>query len=382
MRWTIVVLVVALASACARQPSLLHVGPGPEDMVLASWPDAAGASSEVVVTSLAARRRCDDSPKAKGFLFIGLRDGRPEMLSEVPQVPKGAEQLGPWQGLYWQPHGAFAGGRGVLAATRTSRWRPRTLWFSKFNYVGGAVDFFTWSADHPRGAPALERLPIDVPTLTDGRVNFNFNAVALASDGTLYASVMSLGGGPAVVVDPPREHAPEAAVERGALYVWRPGWPAWRLVVEELAGANGIALSADESRLFVNSAGSHRMLEFQREADGRLAAQYVTHMLPLGSAPDNLKLVSDGRLVATGTPCGVQTGLYLLFENCLGVSLGASPRGIAWVWSPTDGRPDGVELLRWPRTFVGPSTTVRLGDWWLGSQMVDDGIAYRPVAGP
>lgn len=380
-------LLAGLVVGCATSvpKDVLHVGPGPEDIAIVTWPDdPSGQPVQVAVTSLASRRRSDPSDAPTGFRFVGLSGGRPVVLDDGPQLPGGT--TGPWQGLYWQEHCALAQGRGVLAATRTAHWRKRPFWFDRFEYAGGAVDLFVLAADRSgtTRTPTLVPLEIEVPELCDGRPpSFNFNSVALAPDGTLYASVMSLArSGTAQVVPTPADTHPCEKIVKGSIYMWRPQWPSWRLAASGIPGANGLALveREDGEKLFVSAAGSARVIEFDRDpVTGALRPDYVVHALPKGSAPDNLKVEPDGRVVVTATPSGTWTGLYLWVEQCLGVGLG-SPRGEVWAVGPSGGEP--TKLFSWPDAFVCPSTTIHLGDWWLGSQTMGDGIAYRPVQAP
>jgi len=372
------IVTTVLAVGCAHRSPIpvddrFRVGAGPEDLVVASWPYApSGTSNQVAITSLADRRRPTGRP-VQGFTFIRLENGTPRPFGGTPHLPAGIDtEAPPWQGLYWQPHADFAGGRGVLAATRTMRWIPAEGWRN----AGGYVDFFTWS-----------NAPTATPTLVfDSRTDelrgpegpsFNFNSVALTRDGTVYASVMSIcGNAAATTIAEPTRHDPLEAVEPGAVYAWRKG-RGWRLVAR-VKGANGLALSPDERTLYVNSAGTGASFAFGIQQDRLVAKPDGTAWLGANAAPDNLKLLDDGRLVALVTPRRISTGAYLLMEHYCGWSF-AHPTGEVWTWNPAD--PERTKRLEfaWPNDYVGPSTTIRLGDWWLGGQMFDDAIAVRRV---
>lgn len=267
----VVGIIVSFTSCAARihppHDATLAVGPGPEDLVVATWPHApAGTSKEVAITSVAARRWADVR-SAEGFVFIGVRDGNPVVLNARPHMPDGIRSsFPPWQGLYWQPDAmpALGLGPGVLAATRTARWRPHAFWPPTLANAGGTVDFFTWGNDCPGAREPRLVYKASTPTL---RGSINFNAVAVARDGTVYASIMSFLTWHTAHGFAPRVHRSGDSVHRGAIYMIRPDEQQWSLVAY-VSGANGLALDKEERHLFVNSSGTGRVFDFTRVADG------------------------------------------------------------------------------------------------------------------
>ncbi len=84
----------------------------------------------------------------------------------------------------------------------------------------------------------------------------------------------------------------------GQLYEWRPGWQEARPVPgTELAGPNGIEISADGRRVFVAAFGAHAVLRFDGLANKPAIAD-------LGVLPDNLRWSQNGTLTTVGDLLG------------------------------------------------------------------------------
>ena len=90
----------------------------------------------------------------------------------------------------------------------------------------------------------------------------------------------------------------------GRVFEYRPDTRALRLVIGGLCFANGLALSADESQLFVSETGAYRILKVDPAADGldartltagpqRQASVFASN---LPGFPDNLTRSATGRI--------------------------------------------------------------------------------------
>jgi hypothetical protein len=190
------------------------------------------------------------------------------------------------------------------------------------------------------------------------------NSVAAFRDGTLVATVLIT----------PDKTFEDAFAQRitGVVYMWTPGWAAFRkLAGTELSANNGIETSADDSEFFVVSTTTKRVLAFSRANPSK----------PLRTAqlkefgPDNVRLIGD-RLVTAG-----------MIDN--EPACGGAPKtaeGIrcsrGYVAASIDPKTMTVtEIARGPATpaFTGTAMAVPVGDeLWLGSFNADR-VAYRSL---
>lgn len=357
-RWLRILFLLLPISMLADESTMLRleVGSGPEDLVLTQ--DSSG--QEVLVTSLAKRAR-DGRKEVVGFRYLVMTDGKPKILNAQPDTPSVPGYNGTWQGLSWQPRCQLNDGGGVLAATRTQSFVNGGLL-----KPGGAVDYFRW--DCTSGEKRLVWVG-STPVLGAGD-SWTFNSVALARDGTAYASRMSFIPGSA---QPRLRPEPSDKMPNGAVYILPRGSHQWQVAADQIPGANGLHLSADERTLFVSSSGSGSVLVFERDpSDGWLKRVMNVLKLPGCCAPDNLRLDAEGRLHATGTRVRLVTGIYLLLQSKCGGSLGLAPRGATWTWEhPLDASCEPQTRL-WPMVQRGQSVALPWNGWWIAGQMVED----------
>ncbi|WP_340314588.1 SMP-30/gluconolactonase/LRE family protein [Rhizorhabdus argentea] len=121
------------------------------------------------------------------------------------------------------------------------------------------------------------------------------NAVAAASDGTVYVTVMNH---PGTTIKDWWTGVPKLT---GAVYRWTPGSPAFeRMAGTDLVGNNGIEVSADGNRIYVNSKSAITI------GDGAITSFTTTNPAKKlrsveikGGLPDNIHWV-NGRLIAAG----------------------------------------------------------------------------------
>ena len=148
---------------------------------------------------------------------------------------------------------------------------------------------------------------------TDGRVDLLadraanaalrfVDAVVIASNGKIYFSDASMRFGPAQWGS-----TLEAAMldifeqsSTGRVLEYDPSSKIVRIVVSGLSFANGLALSADESSLFVSESGKYRVWKFAVTADrldvAQPSAQATVVLDNLPGYPDNLMRGLDGKL--------------------------------------------------------------------------------------
>ena len=189
------------------------------------------------------------------------------------------------------------------------------------------------------------------------------NSVAAFRDGTLLATVL-IGPGKTF------EDAFAGRIT-GAVYMWTPGTPAFRLLPgTELSANNGIETSPDDREFYVVSTTTKRIIAFSRANPG--TPLRTAQLKEFG--PDNVRWTGDNRLItagmidnepACGGPPNTEAGI-----RC--------SRG--YVVATIDPKTMAVsEIARGPATpaYTGTAIAMRVGDeLWLGSFNADR-LAYR-----
>lgn len=164
----------------------------------------------------------------------------------------------------------------------------------------------------------------------------------------------------------------------GSVYQWSPGDSGFEIVQgTELAYANGIEVSADETEFFVAVSGGFNVVAFSRSNPARK----LRTTQPFDFAPDNLHMSSDGRLV---------TGGLLINDPVCGNLDG--PEGISLEEFATCPRPFIVRAID-PQTMQGTNlvesaaipqfSNITMGlqvgnEMWIGT-FAGDRIAYRSL---
>ena len=117
--------------------------------------------------------------------------------------------------------------------------------------------------------------------------------------------------------------------DTGAVYRWHPGGEVELVEGSEGSAPNGIAISKDESEIFVAQWGAQNIYRVPLTAEARLAAKDAdVGVAALGHHPDNLTWTRDGQLMTAGQGgsiasilgcgeiteggCGVDYGVYLV----------------------------------------------------------------------
>jgi sugar lactone lactonase YvrE len=199
--------------------------------------------------------------------------------------------------------------RSGMGLVESPRWHENRLWFS--DWTAGqiiAVD------DDGRAEVMLEHesLPLCFDFLPDGRLvlvsNQRHALLVVDADGTLetYADLSPLSrfGGNDIVVDgrantyvnsPNFEFSsgpPASAHQPGFVAVVTPDGVA-RVVADDIAFPNGMAVTADNSTLIVADSYRHQLLAFDMQLDGTLGGRRV--WADLGEdAPDGICLDAEG----------------------------------------------------------------------------------------
>jgi sugar lactone lactonase YvrE len=206
-----------------------------------------------------------------------------------------------------------------LGLVESPRWHDGRLWFA--DWIAGriiAVD------GQPGGQVMIEHqsLPLCFDFLPDGTpivVSVSSNALLQAdAAGALspYADLSGLspyGGNDIVVdgrgnayVDNPNYDAMGGPPPAGAV---APGWIALvtpdgaaRIVADDLAFPNGIAVTADGSTVIVAESHRGRLTAFDIAADGSLGGRRVWADLGDGAAPDGICIDADGAVWYADVP--------------------------------------------------------------------------------
>jgi hypothetical protein len=191
------------------------------------------------------------------------------------------------------------------------------------------------------------------------------NSVAAFSDGSLVATVLIMPG-------KTFEDA-FAGRDTGAVFMWTPGSPGFRLLPgTETSANNGIETSPDDQEFFVVSSTLKRVFAFSRKDPSKPLR--FAQLAEFG--PDNVRWTSDNRLItagmiddepACGGPPKTEAGI-----RCSRGHMAATidPKTMAV-----------TEISRGPATpsFTGTAIAMRVGnELWLGSFNADR-LAYRSL---
>jgi sugar lactone lactonase YvrE len=200
-----------------------------------------------------------------------------------------------------------------IAMGECPRWHEDRLWFSDW----GAQRLMTVDPDGNSAVVAnVPSMPSCVGWLPDGRTLVLSSAeqrLACLVDGDLVTHA-DLSGLPAkpwneVVVDP-RGNAfvnnigfnfPGGEFAPGFVAVVPPDGAA-RVVADDFAFPNGMAVTPDGSTLIVAESYSARLTAFDIEPDGGLANRRVWADLGVGAAPDGICLDAEGALWYASVP--------------------------------------------------------------------------------
>lgn len=194
-----------------------------------------------------------------------------------------------------------------------------------------------------------------------------FNSVAAARDGTILATALHLHG----------KSLADAfdGKATGAVFEWRPGYPAFREIAgTSLAANNGIAFSEDGKTVYVAASAARQVVAFRRGKNWRkLWAIDVGNLLP-----DNLRWGPDGKLYTAGMvddepgcggPVRTKNGAVDLMGCVRGFAVAAiSPRT----------RTVQAVLASPPLAgYAGAATAVPAGGYIWMSSFFADRLAYR-----
>jgi sugar lactone lactonase YvrE len=199
--------------------------------------------------------------------------------------------------------------RAGLGLVESPRWHDGRLWFS--DWIAGEIN-----AIDDAGACELilahKSLPLCFDFLPDGRLllvsNQQLAMLTIEADGTLarYADLAALTqfGGNDIVVDgrgnayvnsPNFEFSagpPDGVVQPGFVALVTPEGTA-RIVADDIAFPNGMAVTADNGTLVVADSYRHQLVGFDIAADGTLSGRRVWAELG-DAAPDGICLDADG----------------------------------------------------------------------------------------
>jgi hypothetical protein len=154
----------------------------------------------------------------------------------------------------------------------------------------------------------------------------------------------------------------------GDVWEWSPKDGFRRIPGGELAGDNGVEVSADETEIYVAATGSHSVVKFARNGDVSLRV-----VVPVPFTPDNLRWAPDHTLLVAGQAdepaCGGAQRPENLFQKCA--------RGIAVAKLNTSTMQVRMLIHVAAREdFDRVSSALQIGDvFWIGSWQ-SDRIAY------
>jgi hypothetical protein len=159
----------------------------------------------------------------------------------------------------------------------------------------------------------------------------------------------------------------------GDVWEWLPEHGFRRIPGGELAGDNGVEVSADETEIYVAATGSHTVVRLARNGD--LSRRLV---VPVPLTPDNLRRAPDHTLLVAGQAdepaCGGALRAENLFQKCA--------RGIA-VAKLNTSTMQARMLIHVParEDFDRVSSALQIGNvMWIGSWQADR-IAYFELPG-
>jgi sugar lactone lactonase YvrE len=251
--------------------------------------------------------------------------------------------------------------RAGLGLIESPRWHDGRLWFS--DWIAGEIIAID-DAGTSELILAHKSLPLCFDFLPDGRLvlisNQQIAMLTIEGDGTLatYADLSALTafGGNDIVVDghgnayvnsPNFEFSagpPEGAVQPGFVALVTPDGVA-RIVADDLAFPNGMAVTADNSTLVVADSYRHQLVGFDIAADGTLSGRRV--WADLGdAAPDGICLDADGAAWYADVP----------HQRCVRVAEGGQVLatveldrgGFACMLGGSQGRTLYLVAARWP----------------------------------
>jgi hypothetical protein len=233
---------------------------------------------------------------------------------------------------------------------------------------------YTVYATNHGGRESIEVFELDVKAATPSATwigcvpmpdKMPANSVAAFSDGSLVATVLIMPG----------KTFEDAFAGRntGAVFMWTPGSPAFRLLPgTESSANNGIETSPDDQEFYVVSSTLKRVFAFSRKDPSKPLR--FAQLAEFG--PDNVRWTSDNRLItagmidnepACGGPPKTEAGI-----RCARGHMAATidPKTMAV-----------TEISRGPATpsFTGTAIAMRVGnELWLGSFNADR-LAYRSL---
>ena len=122
--------------------------------------------------------------------------------------------------------------------------------------------------------------------------NASINSVVALEDGSfLTTRIADRGHGPELI-----KELLSGAIT-GFVYEWHPGGKVRMAPGTRMASPNGIVMSPEGKWVFVASWGRHQVVRYLRQNDGSLKKNAT---LELEFGPDNLRLTSDAKILATG----------------------------------------------------------------------------------
>jgi sugar lactone lactonase YvrE len=199
--------------------------------------------------------------------------------------------------------------RAGLGLVESPRWHDGRLWFS--DWIAGEIIAID-DAGTSDLILAHQSLPLCFDFLLDGRPvlvsNQQIAMLTIEADGALaqYADLSALtqfgcndivvdGRGNAYVNSPNFQFSagpPEGVVQPGFVALVTPGGAA-RIVADDIAFPNGMAVTADNGTLVVADSYRHQLVGFDIAADGGLSGRRVWAELG-DAAPDGICLDADG----------------------------------------------------------------------------------------
>jgi hypothetical protein len=364
---------LSVATPTQADPFCLPAGTGCEHIIVVEHPKW---SQLAVTVRTESRRWRRADPSGLGFAFIGLERQKPTLLSvQSPETlrTKGEPVGHTWMGLAAHTKGPLAEGGLVLAAATKSgsyggRWsKPKAR-----------VEFFTWDLKSP--TPKLKRCRIESTPEIEQAGGADLNAIAIASNGDVYASKFGKYFGS--LDDATFATANNLTVVQefrpGSVYLSRRGVEPWVEVAASIPGANGLFLSANEQRIAINSYLKGVVLVLQRDPTTGLFSSPQTVVLSGGYGPDNLSSLGPNSAAALATP-KIRAAFATLFGSLFGSTFGIRPPADVWQVDVVNSTDQPRKLLEIPAGKGLFSVATKFGDWWLCGQIMGPGIYCIPV---